>query len=219
MVFKRIRRGLSNLGPRGKTAIELRRIRRLDQAAYGGKAPHYPVSTGVKEYGAMFNTDFYGAVQKSIARGRKPKVLEVSAGEGRFLRELKDRFGHNITTVATGLARPPKTKGIDSYRVMRLGNQKRPLSGGFDFIVAVSGEPQKMSPGEVTDHVLSRLRPGGKAYLDLGMLQLAHGKVTTIEGDTKGFFEDQGFRVLRVLHTKAVERVGNVTLMEIERPR
>jgi len=68
-MVKRIGRRLSNWGRRGVQARKLRRIRRLDQAAYGGEMPKYPVSTGISEYDRMFETGLHDPIRQAIEDG------------------------------------------------------------------------------------------------------------------------------------------------------
>jgi hypothetical protein len=215
----RLGRTLSNLGLHGLTAKRLRRIRRLDQSAFAGRNPNYPVSTGIRQYGRFFAVDFYAVIERLLRRKPKARILEIGAGKGVFLRQSKAEFGNRVETIATGLKRPPETKGIDSYRVVRLSKpvQRRPLVGEFDLIVSVSGELQVMGPKAIVLNVLSKLALGGRAFLDLGVLRLAHGKVGYMESEYARVFEENGFRVRKILNFRPREALDEVSLMELER--
>jgi len=219
-MLKIVKRSLSNLGPRGWEAKWLRNIRSRDRAAFAGKLNSYPVSTGVRQYNEMFREDLHAPLRAAVARGERPRVLDIGAGAGTFLGETKIFFGDKVETVATGLARPPDMTGIDTYRVMRLSKnaQRRPLEGKFDVIASVSGEVQVMGPKQITENVLSHLKPGGRAFLDIGAARIGPGgKVVTIEEDMKQFIEEKGFSVRKVVTMPSQEKRLPVTLMVIER--
>lgn len=218
----RFRRVYSNwFGLRGIEARSVKKGRRLDRLAYAKKEPYYRVSTGVNEYSDLFETNFYVEAQKQIDQKGKARVLEISAGEGKFLHDLKKMFGYKVETVATGLTRPPVLKGIDSYRVVRLANEKTPQKlGKFDLIVSVSGEPHMLNAALVADRLRTLLNPNGKAFLDMGMLLLGHGRIPEFEEEAIRDFEKNGFNV-KVHHSpaevhQALHFPEPLTLFELE---
>jgi SAM-dependent methyltransferase len=218
-MLKTVKRSLSNLGPRGWEAKWLRNIRSRDRQAFAGKLNSYPVSTGVRQYNEMFREDLHEPIRAAVKRGERPRVLDIGAGAGTFLGETKIFFGDKVETVATGLTRPPDVTGIDKYRVMRLSSKKfKPLEGKFDVIASVSGEVQLMGPKQITENVLSHLKPGGRAFLDIGAARIGPGgKVVAIEEGTRKFIEKEGFSVRKVVTMPAQEKRLPVTLMVIER--
>ncbi len=220
----RLERVLSNWGFRGKTAKKLLENRRKDREAYQGKRPDYPVFSGLEEYSRMFGRELVNVVQERLEHEPVANVLEISAGAGNLLKELKQRFGKQVRTVATGLTRPPNTRGIDKYRVYRFSKSKRKplMQGQFDVLVCVSGELQAMRIREIKENVLRLLKVGGSAFIDLGATIPHHqGKLKELVWEAENEIQKTGeFKVVNTLHRKPKEiQMEEVTLMEIRRMR
>jgi ubiquinone/menaquinone biosynthesis C-methylase UbiE len=220
----RLGRVLSNWGSRGRTAKELRENRKKDREAFAGKRKDYPVFSGLETYSRMFQKELDGVVQERLKTEPKADVLEISAGAGNFLKELKQRFGKRIRTVSTGLTRPQDTTGIDSPRVYRFmqSNPKPLQEGQFDIIVCVSGETQTMKPAEIRERVLRLLKVGGTAFIDFGANIPHHGgKLQEFVWGVEDSMKRSGeFKVIKTLHPTPREIImEEVTLMEIKRVR
>jgi len=196
----RFRRAYSNwFGSRGIQARGIRKGRQLDRNAYAGKNPMYVVSQGVTEYSNLFNTNFYVETQRFIDRKGRASVLDIGAGEGRFLQQLKKKFGLKVKTVATGFTRPPNLNGIDAYHVVQISKESsaqklREKHGPFDIIVSVSGEPQIMHPEKIASRIKTLMSPKGVAFIDLGQLQPGH-EITELEEEAIEILKKEGFEV------------------------
>jgi len=205
------KKGFLDQRARAQQARHLNEMRRLDRMTYRGIAPQdrpdYYTGSGLREYRAIFNTNLAAVAGKlaqakaaeiEIARRTRQKViqpqvhaLEISAGQGMFLKQLKAGMKRNVKTFATGLSRPPNTAGIDRYFV---GKIAPPKSGfwrsqeKFDLIISHAGETQELT-GEQLLPILSRLTRRGIAFLDLGNWPRA------IANEIMDTIEQHGFKI------------------------
>lgn len=206
---------------RGREAKEIKNRRRDDRRAMAGLKPGYTIHGSLEHYNKIFQTEFISRIRGLLAIQPSVRILDISAGRGDFLKRAKFEFGNRVRTEATGLRRPVLTDGIDKYHIHRFGKTKgyRPvLKPGFDIITCSSGETQTLTSQQLTKRVLPLLSKNGTAFLDLGMLRLAHGKVTLIEQDVVRDIEAAGFRVVKRVYVPAAEAPSEtVSLFWIQR--
>src|SRR3989338_2911086 len=155
----------------GRSMAKLyRRGRAEDRASYqrrrGGQ---YYTGSGYSKYKREFGAGFLDGVRQAIARGERPRVLEISAGQAKFLRVLQRAFPGKVETTATGLLRPPKKMEGISYRAGALDKllpKFRKSGRQFDFILSHAGETQNLHPTAVAEVLSGLLSPKGVAYME-----------------------------------------------------
>ena len=171
----RLKVWLKNRTGRGAEAKRIKMARRLDRESFAGRKPaempSYYTDSEIARHKETFGVDMRTVAGALLRTKPKVSVLDISAGQGTYLKEMKQRFGEKVRTVATGLARPGNLEGIDKYHVGRAENPKSGFSKGtekFDMITCHAGETQFISAPALRKNVLSKLAEGGVAYLDFG---------------------------------------------------
>lgn len=224
---KRAKAFLKNLGPRGFKARGLKKSRTADQKSFKKKRMIYYTDSNLTKYNYLFNAKIDRFLAARIKGKKKASAWDIGCGQGIFLKELKQKFGNTIFTAGTSLSRPPKkikgktigTKGIDAFFVTRLSKPNKrfqAMKEKFDVIVCNAGEVQNMPIHEVLNKVLSRLKPGGRAYLDFGPWAQSVQKIIIEK------IKEAGYKIIRTdvsLPQEAMLSTDKMLLLEIEKPK
>ncbi len=123
--------------------------------------------------GAGEYVDFAGEVKDTLERKGKAAVLDIGAGDGHFLSQLKEKFGERVETTAVALTKSPEM-------AKNIGR------GGIDKFSGVSAE--SFLPKRHYDLVVSYF--GGIYYSAQPHIALRKAANSLAEGGTAYIFED-----------------------------
>lgn len=103
-------------------------------------------------------------------KGNPLNVLDLGCGPGVALGEIKSHFGHKVQTTGITLIRDPQASyaGVDRVKVGKFEDAS--FDQKFDLIYSVDGvTTHTLNKAAAVKKVITLLRPGGLAVLDLNM--------------------------------------------------
>ncbi|MEW6294828.1 MAG: class I SAM-dependent methyltransferase [Candidatus Diapherotrites archaeon] len=183
-----------------KEAKLIKKLRKKDRRLL--PSIFYVRGRSLKRYNFLFGTDISQLINKKLRQKEKISVLDVGAGKGRALLELKKQFGNKIITSSISLTRPKlankKIKGttfkaIDNVHLGRIENYKKLKK--YDVIISLTGISWSTDMTKAVKNVYNSLNVGGIAFLHLLPIQLSY--VTAMLNKKKIECEPCGFGIFK----------------------
>lgn len=147
----------------------------------------FSLTRGLREHNAFFRTNLSGEIKYLLGRkrmqtpGEPPvvRVLDLSVGEGRLLKQLKHEFGERVLAHGVGLTSPSIEGEIDRLFIgdalsKHARNKFVANRQQYDVIVCRRGLAMGANVARLRRVVLPKLAEGGTALLEIGPLSEQH---------------------------------------------